>query len=158
RCHRRVGARALPDRGAEHAGGPGPVARRRERARRRHPQGPRMSQLSAIPLISQLPGYIPSPTQGVWDLGPIPVRAYAMCILAGIIVAVWWTGRRLVARGAAHGAALDISTWAVPFGIIGGRLYHVISTPEPYFGPGGHPLDAFAIWNGGLGIWGAIAF
>jgi prolipoprotein diacylglyceryl transferase len=117
-----------------------------------------MSQPSAIPLISQLPGYIPSPTQGVWDLGPIPVRAYAMCILAGIIVAVWWTGRRLVARGAPHGAALDISTWAVPFGIIGGRIYHVISTPEPYFGPGGHPLDAFAIWNGGLGIWGAIAF
>jgi prolipoprotein diacylglyceryl transferase len=117
-----------------------------------------MSQLSAIPVISQLPSYIPSPTQGVWDLGPIPIRAYAMCILAGIIVAVWWTGRRLTARGAPEGAALDISTWAVPFGIIGGRIYHVITTPEPYFGAGGHPLDAFAIWNGGLGIWGAIAF
>jgi prolipoprotein diacylglyceryl transferase len=52
---------------------------------------------------------------------------------------------------------LDIAVWAVPFGIIGGRLYHVVSSPRPYFGAGGHPLRAFAIWEGGLGIWGAIA-
>ena len=47
--------------------------------------------------------------------------------------------------------------WAVPFGIVGGRLYHVITTPQPYFGEGGHPMDAFKIWEGGLGIWGAVA-
>lgn len=116
-----------------------------------------MSALSGIPSLVSLTTDIPSPTQGVWYLGPIPIRAYALCILAGIVVAVWWTDRRLVAGGARKGVALDISAWAVPFGIVGGRIYHLITTPQPYFGPGGHPMDAFAIWNGGLGIWGAIA-
>jgi len=63
-----------------------------------------------------------------------------------------------VARGGAPGEVLDIAVWAVPFGIIGGRIYHVISSPRAYFGEGGDPLRAFAIWEGGLGIWGAIAF
>ncbi len=107
--------------------------------------------------VSGVPAAIPSPTTGVWHLGPIPIRAYALCILAGIVVAVWLTDRRLVARGARRGVALDISAWAVPFGIVGGRLYHLITTPQPYFGAGGRPMDAFAIWNGGLGIWGAVA-
>ncbi len=53
---------------------------------------------------------------------------------------------------------MDVAVWAVPFGIIGGRIYHVITTPQPYFGSGGAPLDAFKIWEGGLGIWGAVAF
>jgi prolipoprotein diacylglyceryl transferase len=100
---------------------------------------------------------IPSPTQGVWYLGPLPIRAYALCIIAGIVLCVWISERRWVARGGAPGEVLDIAVWAVPFGIVGGRLYHVITTPEPYFGSGGHPLRAFAIWDGGLGIWGAIA-
>jgi prolipoprotein diacylglyceryl transferase len=100
---------------------------------------------------------IPSPTQGVWHLGPLPIRAYALCIIAGIVLCVWIGEKRWVARGGASGEVLDIAVWAVPFGIVGGRLYHVITTPEPYFGSGGHPLRAFAIWDGGLGIWGAIA-
>jgi prolipoprotein diacylglyceryl transferase len=100
---------------------------------------------------------IPSPTQGVWELGPLPLRAYALCIVAGIVAAVWLTEKRWVARGGAPGDVLDIAVWAVPFGIIGGRLYHVISSPRAYFGEGGDPLRAFAIWEGGLGIWGAIA-
>ena len=100
---------------------------------------------------------IPSPTQGVWQLGPLPIRAYALCIVAGIIAAVVLTERRWVARGGAPGDVLDIATWAVPFGIVGGRLYHVISSPRAYFGESGDPLRAFAIWEGGLGIWGAIA-
>jgi len=100
---------------------------------------------------------IPSPTQGVWQLGPLPVRAYALCIVAGIIAAVVLTERRWVARGGAPGDVLDIAVWAVPFGIVGGRLYHVLSSPRAYFGEGGDPLRAFAIWEGGLGIWGAIA-
>ncbi len=100
---------------------------------------------------------IPSPVQAVWFIGPIPVRAYALCILAGIVVAMWWTGRRLAARGQDRDAILDISMWAVPFGIIGGRLYHVISSPQAYFGPGGDPWAALRIWEGGLGIWGAVA-
>jgi prolipoprotein diacylglyceryl transferase len=106
---------------------------------------------------ASVPASIPSPTTGVWHLGPFPIRAYALCILAGIVVAVWITGRRLVDRGHARELAIDISAWAVPFGIVGGRLYHVITTPQPYFGQGGHPIRAFYIWEGGLGIWGAVA-
>ena len=101
---------------------------------------------------------IPSPTQGVWELGPLPIRAYALCIVAGIVVCAWITEKRWVARGGAPGDVVDIAVWAVPFGIIGGRIYHVISSPRAYFGEGGDPMRAFAIWEGGLGIWGAIAF
>ena len=100
---------------------------------------------------------LPSPTQGVWQLGPVPIRAYALCIVAGIVAAVWLTQRRWVARGGAAEDVLDIAVWAVPFGIVGGRLYHVISSPRAYFGEDGDPLRALAIWEGGLGIWGAIA-
>ena len=111
--------------------------------------------VAALP--AGVPASIPSPSSGVWHLGPVPIRAYALCILAGIAVAVWVTGRRLLDRGHAVEKAVDISAWAVPFGIVGGRLYHVITTPDPYFGEGGHPIHAFFIWQGGLGIWGAIA-
>jgi prolipoprotein diacylglyceryl transferase len=101
--------------------------------------------------------YLPSPTVGVLELGPLPLRAYALCILAGIVLAIWLTDRRLTARGYPKGTVVDVSGWAVVFGIVGGRIYHVITTPEPYWGEGGNPLDALKIWNGGLGIWGAIA-
>jgi prolipoprotein diacylglyceryl transferase len=72
-------------------------------------------------------------------------------------VCCWISEKRWLARGGAPGDVVDIAVWAVPFGIVGGRLYHVLTTPEPYFGEGGEPLKAFAIWEGGLGIWGAIA-
>jgi prolipoprotein diacylglyceryl transferase len=100
---------------------------------------------------------IPSPTQGVWELGPFPLRAYALCIIAGIVAACLITERRWVARGGAPGDVLDIAVWAVPFGIVGGRVYHVLTSPDPYFGEGGDPVKAFAVWEGGLGIWGAVA-
>ncbi len=100
---------------------------------------------------------IPSPTVGVLHLGPLALHAYALCILAGIAAAVWIAQRRLDERGGPEGAVLDVALWAVPAGIVGGRIYHVITTPGPYFGEGGRPLDALKIWNGGLGIWGAIA-
>ncbi|MGY1650396.1 prolipoprotein diacylglyceryl transferase [Geodermatophilus sp. SYSU D01119] len=100
---------------------------------------------------------IPSPSQGVWHLGPFPLRAYALCIIAGIVAACWIAERRWVARGGRPGEVLDIAIWAVPFGILGGRIYHVITTPQPYFGEGGDPVRALYIWEGGLGIWGAIA-
>lgn len=115
-----------------------------------------MSTLTAG-LGSGLPTSIPSPTAGVWHLAGVPLRAYALCILLGIVVAIWLTDRRLRARGADSGAATDISVYAVIAGIIGGRLYHVVTTPQPYFGEGGNPLAALRIWEGGLGIWGAIA-
>ncbi|WP_425434422.1 prolipoprotein diacylglyceryl transferase [Lentzea fradiae] len=100
---------------------------------------------------------IPSPDRGVWFLGPLPLRAYALCIIAGIIVAIWWGERRWVERGGIKGDVTDIAVWAVPFGLVGGRLYHVITDNQKYFGPGKNPLTALEIWNGGLGIWGAIA-
>jgi phosphatidylglycerol---prolipoprotein diacylglyceryl transferase len=100
---------------------------------------------------------IPSPSRGVVHLGPLPLRGYALCIILGILVAVWVAERRWVARGGRPGVTADVALWAVPFGIIGGRIYHVLTTPEPYFGAGGKPLDAFAVWRGGLGVWGAIA-
>lgn len=100
---------------------------------------------------------IPSPGQSVWMLGPIPLRAYALFIVAGIIIA-WYIGdRRLVKKGGPKDASMDIAVWMVAFGIIGARLYHIITTPEPYFGPDGDLLKIFRIWEGGLGIWGAIA-
>ncbi|GIJ31833.1 prolipoprotein diacylglyceryl transferase [Micromonospora sediminimaris] len=100
---------------------------------------------------------IPSPSNAVWQLGPIPIRAYALCIIAGIVVACWVTERRLRQRGAAPGAVLDIAVWAVPAGIIGARIYHVITSPEKYFGTGGDWIKVFFIHEGGLGIWGAVA-
>ncbi len=104
-----------------------------------------------------MPLAIPSPETGVWNLGPLPIRAYALLIVIGIVVAVWWGSRRYEARGGARGTILDIAVWAVPFGIIGGRLYHVITDWQLYFGPGGSGLaGAVRIWDGGLGIWGAV--
>ena len=101
--------------------------------------------------------YIPSPSQGVWYLGPVPIRAYALCIIAGILVAVFWTRRRWQAKGGNPDDITDVVMWAVPFGIVGGRLYHVITDPELYFTAGQEPIRALFIWDGGLGIWGAVA-
>ncbi|MCC5034498.1 prolipoprotein diacylglyceryl transferase [Streptomyces sp. WAC 00631] len=101
--------------------------------------------------------YIPSPSTGVIELGPIPLRGYAFSILIGVFAAVWIGGRRWVARGGLPGTVADIAVWAVPFGLVGGRLYHIFTTYEPYFGEEGNWVDAFKIWEGGLGIWGAIA-
>ena len=100
---------------------------------------------------------IPSPSHGAIDLGPIPIRGYALCIVAGIIVAVWLSERRWVARGGRFGQIQDLALWAVPFGLVGGRLYHVITDHDLYFGAGRHPIEALYVWRGGLGIWGAIA-
>lgn len=83
---------------------------------------------------------------------------YALCILAGIAVAIWLGDKRFRAI-APHALSVvsDVAITAVPAGIIGGRIYHIISSPDAYFGDGGHPLDALKIWQGGLGIWGAIS-
>lgn len=99
---------------------------------------------------------IPSPDNSVWNIGPFPLRAYALCIIAGVIAAVVIGDRRLQARGGPKGAMMDVAVYAVPFGIIGARIYHVITSPESYFGEGGDPVAALKIWEGGLGIWGAI--
>ena len=89
-------------------------------------------------------------------MGPFPLRAYAICIIIGIIVAIWWGERRWRERGGEQGKVLDVAMFAVPFGLVGGRLYHVATDWEKYFGAGGHPINALKIWEGGLGIWGAV--
>ena len=100
---------------------------------------------------------IPSPSTAVWNLGPIPIRAYALCIVLGIVVACWVTERRMRARGAPPYLVLDLAIWAVPLGIVGARIYSLITSPQEYFG-GGHGVWEWAqIWRGGLGIWGAVA-
>jgi prolipoprotein diacylglyceryl transferase len=101
--------------------------------------------------------FIPSPSDGVWHLGPLPLRAYALGIIVGALVAIWIGERRYTARGGRPGLIGDMAIWGVPFGIVGARLYHVATDPELYFGKGKHVVDALKIWEGGLGIWGAIA-
>ena len=100
---------------------------------------------------------IPSPSQGTWEIGPVPLRAYALCIIAGIILAVWIGERRWVARGGTAGEISDLAVWGVPFGLVGARLYHVMTDWQLYFGEDENPITALYIWRGGLGIWGGIA-
>jgi len=94
----------------------------------------------------------PSPSISALNVGPLTIHFYALCIIVGIIVAVWWGERRFIALGGAPGVVTDVAYWAVPSGIVGGRLYHLATSwnSERTF------LDAIAIWRGGLGIWGAI--
>ncbi|MDT5140258.1 MAG: hypothetical protein QOD58_4520 [Mycobacterium sp.] len=102
--------------------------------------------------------YIPSPPRGVWHLGPLPIRAYAFFIITGIVVALLIGDRRFAARGGERGVIYDIALWVVPFGLIGGRLYHLATDWQTYWGPNGAGLGAaLRIWDGGLGIWGAVA-
>ena len=100
---------------------------------------------------------IPSPSRSVWHLGPFPLRAYALCIVVGIVVAVMLSDRRMRARGGSPDDVWEVAKWAVPFGILGGRVWHVITDPELYFTHGRDPVNALRIWDGGLGIPGAIA-
>lgn len=111
-----------------------------------------------------VPASIPSPDWSGFDIplpwGTLRIHAYALCILAGIIVGLWLTSVRWARRGAPEGSVWDIVIWAIPFGIIGGRLYHVVSSPDAYFGPGfdgtGDLWLIPQIQRGGLGIWGAV--
>lgn len=108
--------------------------------------------------MTKLLAYFPSPPQGVWHLGPVPIRAYALFIIAGIVAALLIGDRRWEARGGERGVIYDIALWTVPFGLIGGRLYHLATDWRTYWGPGGAGLGAAVrIWDGGLGIWGAVA-
>jgi phosphatidylglycerol---prolipoprotein diacylglyceryl transferase len=100
---------------------------------------------------------IPSPSNGVWHLGPLPVRGYALAIILGIVAAIWIGERRWQARGGRAGEVQDLAVWAVPFGLVGGRLYHVATDHQLYFGADGDPWQILYIWHGGLGVWGSIA-
>jgi prolipoprotein diacylglyceryl transferase/aspartyl/glutamyl-tRNA(Asn/Gln) amidotransferase C subunit len=105
-------------------------------------------------LTATLLASIPSPSSGGFEIGPLHLRAYGLMIALGVLAAVWLAGRRLEARGAGTREDLSyVALWAVPAGVIGSRLYHVATDWRRYEG---HWLDAFKIWQGGLGIWGGI--
>lgn len=101
---------------------------------------------------------LPTPTQSVLEIGPLSVRYYALCIIAGIAIAIWLGDRRYRAK-VSNGASVvsEVAITAVPAGIIGGRIYHVITSPSDYFSSSGQLINVFKIWEGGLGIWGAIS-
>jgi len=99
---------------------------------------------------------IPSPDIQYFDLGPLRVHIYALCILVGIALATWITDTRLSKRGAERGVVLDIILWAVPLGIIGARFYHVFTHPADYFYEGADLFKVFYIWEGGNAIFGSL--
>ena len=119
---------------------------------------------SVLHAAAMIPASIPSPSWSGFDIplpwGSLRIHAYALCILAGIIAGLWLTSVRWARRGAPEGSVWDIAIWAIPFGIIGGRLYHVFSSPDAYFGPGFDGTGDLSlipqIQRGGLGIWGAV--
>jgi prolipoprotein diacylglyceryl transferase len=100
---------------------------------------------------------IPSPSFTSFSVGPLTVHFYALCVIAGISIAIWIGSKRYANLGGNPDDVFEVAIWAVPFGIIGGRIYHVITSPSQYFGANGNPIDALRIWEGGLGIWGAIS-
>ncbi|MBP8918746.1 MAG: prolipoprotein diacylglyceryl transferase [Micropruina sp.] len=99
---------------------------------------------------------IPSPPITGWQLGPFFLHIYALCLIAGM-VAAWMIGsRRWVARGGNPEQFETIVLIAIPVGIVGARIYHVLTHLGDYFGPGRDPLSALRIWEGGIAIYGAI--
>ena len=99
-------------------------------------------------------GSIPSPSSGTVDLGPITLHLYGVMLLLAIAVATAVAGRRWVARGGDWDRIFRCAVWGVGSGIVGARLYHLATSweevPDAWWGP-------FAIWKGGLGVWGGIA-
>nr|WP_154924329.1 prolipoprotein diacylglyceryl transferase [Microbacterium testaceum] len=105
---------------------------------------------------------IPSPTISYVDLGPLRIHFYALCIVAGIIVALFLANARLTRRGAEKWVVIDICLLAVPLAIVVARIYHVVTHLGFYFGPGSNPWNitqpgsVWAIWEGGIAIYGAL--
>jgi prolipoprotein diacylglyceryl transferase len=105
---------------------------------------------------------IPSPEINRFFIGPVPIHFYALCIIAGIVAAVLLTNYRLTKRGAEPWVVIDICLLAVPLGIVGARIYHVLTHPGDYFGEGINtwnpfmPGSVWAIWEGGIAIFGAL--
>lgn len=100
----------------------------------------------------------PTPSSSALAIGPLTIHYYALCIITGVAVAIWLGDKRFRAATPLGAQVVsEVAIVAVPAGVIGGRIYHVISSPAAYFGSQGNPIDAFKIWEGGLGIWGAIS-
>ncbi len=105
-------------------------------------------------VLSTIWASIPSPSGGSISLGPLELRGYGLMIALGVVAAVWLAGRRWGERGGDPDDISAIALWAVPAGVIGARLYHVITDWQKYQD---RPIDAIKIWEGGLGIPGGMA-
>lgn len=101
--------------------------------------------------------YLPTPANSVWHLGAIPVRTYALCMVAGVLVGLWLTARRYRRAGYRPRVILDVATVAVPVGLIGARIYSLLTNSDSYFGAGRDWTDALRVWDGGMGVAGAVA-
>jgi prolipoprotein diacylglyceryl transferase len=101
-----------------------------------------------------LPAAIPSPSANAVDLGPFTFHVYGLCYALAVVVAIAITRRRWEAEGGSRELVYDVALWGFPAGIVGGRLYFLATTPGDAFE---HWWGPFAIWEGGLGIWGGIA-
>ena len=99
-------------------------------------------------------GSIPSPSFNGIHVGPFDIRIYGLCYVLAVLAAVAITTRRWEAQGGSRELVQDVALWGFPAGIIGGRLYFLATSwnevPDHWWGP-------FAVWKGGLGIWGGIA-
>ena len=91
-----------------------------------------------------------------WFSFDVNIHAYAICILIGIIAAGLLTNYRLTRRGAEPGVVLDIVIWAVPLGIVGARIFHVLTHPDDYFYAGADLLKVLYVWEGGIAIFGSL--
>ncbi len=104
--------------------------------------------------MTSLLAAIPSPSTNVLHLGPLTFHIYGFCYAVAVVAAVAITRRRWVQQGGAPELVLDVALWGFPAGIVGGRLYYLATTPGDSFD---HWWGPFAVWEGGLGIWGGIA-
>ncbi len=100
--------------------------------------------------------FLPSPSRSLWHIGPVPVRAYAICVVLGIVVGLWVANRRYLRIGGRPGMILDVATLAIPAGLVGARMYSVFTDYRLYFAHGRNWTNIFRIWDGGLGIPGAV--
>src|ERR1700733_6276112 len=91
--------------------------------------------------------FLPSPASDIWHLGPLPVRAFALCMVAGVLAGLWLTDWRYRRAGGQQGVILNVATVAVPVGIIGARLYSVVTNYRLYFEHGRDWIDAFRVWD-----------
>jgi prolipoprotein diacylglyceryl transferase len=108
--------------------------------------------------VSGVLASIPSPPTGVYHLGPLTIHMYGLMLLLGIAACIWLTGRRWVKWGGDWDLVYRVSIWGVIFGIIGARIYHLITSWNQDSAIHAHWYGPFAVWSGGLGIWGAIPF
>jgi prolipoprotein diacylglyceryl transferase len=101
--------------------------------------------------------FLPSPASDIWHLGPVPVQAFAMCTVVGVLAGLWLTDWRYRRAGGERGVVLNVATVAVPVGIVGARIYSVVTNYGLYFGRGRDWANMLRIWQGGLGMAGAVA-